>query len=622
MPLSVTRLAVCALTAAAGLSVVGAATASGAPVVARVLVGLDRDEPGLVAHATRVSDPESRSYRAYESVRALARRFGASDATVARARSELARAGVRRSSLDVTRGFLIVPVTASQLSRLQGGAQEAGRTAGAAGGVIGRRRPDAITEIVVDAPRLLPAARASRSSHSTSSPHWPPNTGTPRGCAKGVATPLDPDGGGSPGATAFTPNQFQVAFGLTPLHRAGVQGQGQHIALFQSGAGVKRADARTFARCFGLPEPNMRIVPVGTPRPLDPDIAPTTQEALLDVQAVQASAPRARITVVEGGGRTSWPEVLSAALDERRMRGLPDVLSISYGYCERAVQGGGAAPWVGGPGARRLADWVMATAAGAGTSVIAAAGDSGAAACAHAYGGVPAGPGMASTVADATANWVAYPASSPWATAVGGTTMVLRRDNTIWSQAVWNDQESFGFPAFDETTDDGQTTLDILGAGGGGGTSLVYATPPWQASAGIVSPRRAVPDVSMYARKGIVMVCSAHDPATGDGPCPPGDASWPYTAVGGTSYSAPFLAGVVALANQRASAAGVPRAGFLSPLLYSPGARPAIRDVRTGSNDVFGTGRCCFAGPGYDQASGLGTVNAARLADAVVRAGR
>ena len=126
----------------------------------------------------------------------------------------------------------------------------------------------------------------------------------------------------------------------------------------------------------------------------------------------------------------------------------------------------------------------------------------------------------------------------------------------------------------------------------------------------------------MYARKGIVMVCSAHDPATGDGPCPPGDASWPYTAVGGTSYSAPFLAGVVALANQRASAAGVPRAGFLSPLLYSPGARPAIRDVRTGSNDVFGTGRCCFAGPGYDQASGLGTVNAARLADAVVRAGR
>ena len=125
----------------------------------------------------------------------------------------------------------------------------------------------------------------------------------------------------------------------------------------------------------------------------------------------------------------------------------------------------------------------------------------------------------------------------------------------------------------------------------------------------------------MFASWGVVMTCSAWDPTTRQGPCPPGAPGWPFMSVAGTSFAAPLLAGGVALANQRARAAGQANAGFIAPLLYGP-ARSAIRDVTRGNNDVFGTGRCCFAGPGYDQATGLGTVNAARLANAVVSAGR
>ncbi|MGB1627433.1 MAG: protease pro-enzyme activation domain-containing protein, partial [Miltoncostaeaceae bacterium] len=79
------------------------------PVAARILIGLDRDTAGLESAARAVSDPTGSAYREYPTVGALARRYGASDATVAKVRRVLARAGFTRAVLDVTRGFLVVP---------------------------------------------------------------------------------------------------------------------------------------------------------------------------------------------------------------------------------------------------------------------------------------------------------------------------------------------------------------------------------------------------------------------------------------------------------------------------------------------------------------------------------
>lgn len=612
-------MAVATLAAVPAVASAGAANA----VEARVLVGLQRDTAGLQAMAARVSDPSSPSYRAYATVPEIARQYGATDAAVARSRKALRRAGFTRSILDVTRGFLVVPATAQQLQALEGRAVEAQAGAPAAAAGMAALRSGlggTITEILVDEPRLSPLGREAQASSGSG---WPAHTGTARGCAQGVGTSLAPPGSppAPPSSTVFTPNQFQAAFGMTPLHRAGMQGQGQHIALFEQGAGVKPSDLTTFARCFGLPAPNMRIVPVGQSRPIDPVAAGgATVEATLDAQAVMMAAPRARMTMVQGTRLATMPEVMSTTLDARRMRGVPDVVSVSYGICEPLVQGGSQGPLLGGSASRRLTDWVLASGAGAGVTFLVASGDSGAQGCAHNMGAVPVGPGLPYGVAFASTNNVGYPASSPWATGVGGTNMTLRRDNTIRSQTPWNDRVTMGVPPMQEQVVNGVPVLAFTAGGGTGGSSMLYGLPAWQREYGIQSPRRLVPDVSMFAAFGVVMACSVWDPASGSGPCPPASASWPFMSVAGTSFAAPLLAGGVALVNQKAKAAGQANVGFLAPFMYGPGSS-AVRDVTTGNNDVFDTGRCCFAGPGFDQATGLGTVNVARLANAVVRAG-
>ena len=390
-----------ALTAVAALAAVPAIASAGSAdqVAARVLVGLQRDTAGLEALATRVSNPAGPAYGRYPSVAALARRYGATNATVAAARRQLAKAGLPAGTLDATRGFLIVPATQSQLNALDGRASQAER--GGPGSAMAGIRAGAgglVTELVTEP--VVPKAHGmvvtpANVMQSFNGLSWPSRTGTPQGCAQGVSTPMP---GGAvfaaafPNSRAFTPNQFQTAFGMTPLHRAGLQGQGQHVALFEVGAGVSPADLATFAQCFGLPQPNMRVVPVGQSQPVSPLVGEGTIEAQLDVQAVMTAAPRARISVVEGNQITSMPEIMSAALDARRMRGVPDVLSISYGICEVLVQNGSQAPFLGGAAARNLSDWVLATAAGAGVSVLVSTGDSGAQGCAHNIGSTPGGP--------------------------------------------------------------------------------------------------------------------------------------------------------------------------------------------------------------------------------------
>ena len=83
------------------------------------------------------------------------------------------------------------------------------------------------------------------------------------------------------------------------------------------------------------------------------------------------------------------------------------------------------------------------------------------------------------------------------------------------------------------------------------------------------------------------------------------EPSTPWVSVAGTSLAAPLFASAIALADQATAKTGHANVGLANPLLYGRG-RAAMVDVGNGNNDLFGTGRCCYAGPGYDQASGLG----------------
>jgi hypothetical protein len=121
---------------------------------------------------------------------------------------------------------------------------------------------------------------------------------------------------------------------------------------------------------------------------------------------------------------------------------------------------------------------------------------------------------------------------------------------------------------------------------------------------------REVPDVSADA-----------DPATGyefywngSGGDPGQSRGW--QAIGGTSAAAPVWAALMALADaSRACAGGA--MGMALPALYRAAGSDypaAFNDVRSGNNDFTGMNGGQFtAGPGYDEASGLGTPNASAL---------
>lgn len=141
-----------------------------------------------------------------------------------------------------------------------------------------------------------------------------------------------------------------------------------------------------------------------------------------------------------------------------------------------------------------------------------------------------------------------------------------------------------------------------LSQGTGGGVSALFDMPPWQrgASDGIAPERsagkRMTPDISAVA-----------DPFTGVKIVLHGDT----VVGGGTSQSAPILAGLAAVMNQFLIANGGRAIGDINPLLYriAQGAPlPAFRDVTLGGNAVD------TAGPGFDLVSGLGTPDVDNLA--------
>jgi kumamolisin len=121
-----------------------------------------------------------------------------------------------------------------------------------------------------------------------------------------------------------------------------------------------------------------------------------------------------------------------------------------------------------------------------------------------------------------------------------------------------------------------------------------------------------VPDVAAFADEspGYAIVCSPG--VQGCGP----SSGQAIAFVGGTSASAPLVAGMIALWDQQARQAGAPRPGFVPPLLYALAQRApsSFLDITTGTNAVFGGVACCSAGPGYDLASGLGSPLADQIA--------
>jgi subtilase family serine protease len=372
-------------------------------------------------------------------------------------------------------------------------------------------------------------------------------------------------------AGGLTPAQLRAAYDTGPLLRRGIDGRGQTIVIIDPfGSPTIRRDLGVFDQQFGLPAPpSFRVIhPAGPVPPFRATAARTgaAGETTLDVESAHLIAPGANLLLVEtptaeNEGATGFPQIVTAE-DYVIRHHLGGVISQSFGATEQTFASPAAL--------RRLrGDYVLAARPAYRVTVLAATGDLGAAGENYRMTGVFPFPA------------VGWPASDPLVTAVGGTELDLAADGT-------------------------RQRPDVAWPQGGGGRSTVFARPAYQQSVtALAGPHRSIPDISMTGscRSGLEaygISGSSADPAPG------------WFVACGTSLSAPLFAGIVALAGQEA---GQPL-GLINPALYRMAAAHdrGIVDVRGGDNSyssASGEITGFAARPGYDLATGLGTVNAA-----------
>jgi hypothetical protein len=431
----------------------------------------------------------------------------------------------------------------------------------------------------------------------------------------------------NPPALALAPGDFAVQYDLNPLYSAGINGSGVTIGIIGA-SDVDPTIIANYRSLFGLPPINLNVVIDGSD-PGEGNLA--SEESYLDIEEAGAVAPGANINLYTAADTSVQSGLLLAA-----QRAIDDdqasVLSTSYSICEQDNGSAGNQFWA--------ALWEQAAAQGQ-TSFV-AAGDAGSAGCDDFDAAQPAQYGLA----------VNGLSSTPWNISVGGTDFYYSTYNgsssaqlaqiaNYWNlnptdapavsllqpvpEQPWN--QAFGLNLYDGGVYN-PSTNGVTIAAGSGGASILYAKPAWQSGSGVPADgQRDLPDISLFASAGgndsFYLVCFGSDG------CIQGYGLGDYevSAVGGTSASSPAMAGIMALINQKFGPQG--QANFI---LYPLAAQhpSAFHDIAIGSNNVpcqqgsvdctlstlndntngFYTLGHYYATSGYDQASGLGSVDA------------
>ncbi len=431
-----------------------------------------------------------------------------------------------------------------------------------------------------------------------------------------------PSGSGNPTVYLLSPEDFAKQYDVAPVYAAGLTGTGQTIGIInESNIDVSLVNA--YRKLFGLPVNPPQVVVDG----YDPGINGAAIEAYLDVENAGAVAPNATIKLYTAGAYGLFGDggvnfALIRAVDDDAA----SVLSISFGECELFTS--------------TYYSSIYEQAAAQGQTVLVASDDSGSYDNCNGLG-------------------VNGLASTPWNIAVGGTDIYLSdyasggaSVASYWSttndanlgslQKVFTEQpwNSTIYGLNSTVYDPAGYLQPTTGAGGGGASSCTsssynsatftysclggFPKPAWQVGTGVPKDgARDLPDVSLFAADAYNGVtwpvcafdgdCTEINPATGE---------LLVTGVGGTSASTPAMAGIMALINQKYGPQGQ-----ANTVLYPLAAQfPSVfRDIAVGSNNVpcYSSELGCSKDPkaqtysfqkysalaGYDQASGLGTVD-------------
>ena len=345
----------------------------------------------------------------------------------------------------------------------------------------------------------------------------------------------------------LSPSDIKTAYNLSSVPQTGA---GQTLALFELD-GYTASDITVYETKFGLPNVPLQNILVDG---YSGAAGGGANEVTLDIELQAALAPGAtKILVYEGPNSDTGvvDTYTKIAADNAAKQ-----ISTSWGLAENSNSAS----------VRNSENAAFQQMAAQGQSIYAAAGDSGA-----------NDNGSSLSVDD--------PASQPYMTGVGGTTLsTVSAGGAYKSETTWNNGSA-------------------ANGAGGGGVSTVWPIPSYQTSvAGTAASKgsktnRNVPDVSLDS-----------DPNTGYSIYFGGN----WTIYGGTSCASPLWAAFTALVNQKRAAAGNSTLGFANTPLYAlatTGTYAAdFHDIADGSTNLFYP-----AVTGYDDATGLGTFNGANL---------
>ena len=395
---------------------------------------------------------------------------------------------------------------------------------------------------------------------------------------KGTGRQLRPDNTTSSGAHYLAPDDWATIYNVSKLYASGYDGTGQRIVVVGA-SNIVASDIAQFRTLFGLQPSLVEMHLVGR----DPGLVSGYQgEANLDIEWAGAIARNATIVY-------DFSSDLYGAVQDAIDNARAPVITMSFGDCDPTNQ------------SILYFRSIYALKANAlGITWLSASGDSG-----------PANCDAATSTSAELGLGANFPSSIPEVTSVGGTefnegvtpgywapmnTPALASATGYIPEVVWNESGALGLWS------------------SGGGPSVLFPKPLWQTGPGVPNDgARDTPDVAMTA--------ATHD---GYRVVLNGANSWIFS---GTSAATPSFAGVIAILNQYLMAKGAqstPGLGNINPTLYGMAASvpTAFHDITAGNNIVActvgspncSTGRFGYsAGPGYDLATGLGSIDAYNL---------
>ena len=549
-----------------------------------------RNAAGAKAFVRQVSSPGSRSYRHYLSDAQWVARFGPTAAAVSRAEAWLRQQGFTVGAVAKDRLFVSASGTAAAVARAFGAqlgyynvnghkVRLAKNTmtipsslAGTVSGTVGVNQYVATTS-------LAQAGHSPARQASTPAQEPPPPAGfrNPQPCSAFWGQKIDTTDSGQLyqpythplpyDICGYKPVQLRGAYGLNSSVASGNNGKGVAVAIVDAyDSPTLLSDAQRYFKMNDPAHPLLSSQFVNFPPATVGNEAVCAAsgwyaEQALDVESSHAMAPGA--TTVFVGAQDCFDSSLLAAVNTAITSGA-SVVSDSWGDVDGDLLVDNAT--------KTAFDNTFMLAASTGVSVLFSSGDAG------------------DNFADFGLAAPDYPPSSPFVTAVGGTTLEVNSGNTRQAEYGWSTAKQILCGPVTARNCGSATKPEgslLFNAGGGGGTSYTYTQPFYQA--GVVPsalalrnqalfgpvPLRVEPDISMDAdaQSGMLIGLTQTFPS---------GVRYGQFKEGGTSLASPLLAGVMADVNQ---AAGAPL-GFLNPALYKASTRTpsAFNDVRPPAN--------------------------------------